>query len=321
MEMHPDEFGDIDSVSVNASNGLLDSGCVIDAVTDKKIGRIGGFPKGHPEYMLRARREGLRDYLSQGLDIHYDKNCIGYKEDDEGVTALFKDGSEFRGSILVGADGGMSHVRAQFLQHHHPEPAELVPVVGMLNLATKGEVEELQNIATAVFLMCTDTARMMVGVIDVAADRSHATAYIALCYKPEGVLEEEIKWAATASKEQLFQKAKEQTKDMPSKMQKYVDRVGVEGMVAPSLSFKEFMPPMALPESRVTLIGDSLHSMMVSLVHHSAQFHSSFSTHLNSHFQTSLYFFGLGGSHAWLHLLILSFVAATSRSRCQLFDP
>ena len=65
----------------------------------------------------RLRRSKLRDLLSQGLDIRYDKRLsnITYSDDGKHVTAHFADGTSETASFLVGADGARSTTREVLL--------------------------------------------------------------------------------------------------------------------------------------------------------------------------------------------------------------
>jgi len=48
----------------------------------------------------------------QGI-VHCGMECVGFRQDSTGVSALFADGHEERGAALVGADGLQSVIRAQ----------------------------------------------------------------------------------------------------------------------------------------------------------------------------------------------------------------
>ncbi len=50
-------------------------------------------------------RDRLRDLLLEDIDVQWGKKCIEYDEDEEGVWAIFEDGSKVRGDFLIGADG------------------------------------------------------------------------------------------------------------------------------------------------------------------------------------------------------------------------
>ncbi len=65
-------------------------------------------------------RISLRHVLLAGLAdlVHFDKTFTHYEVDADGlVTAHFVDGSTVTGDVLVGADGGNSRVRRQYLPH------------------------------------------------------------------------------------------------------------------------------------------------------------------------------------------------------------
>jgi 2-polyprenyl-6-methoxyphenol hydroxylase-like FAD-dependent oxidoreductase len=83
-----------------------------------------------------ARKLGVRDIglsradfyrgLSAGLDngtLRLGAECTGFVQDAAGVTARFTDGSEARGSLLIGADGLHSAIRSQLVGKVKPRYA------------------------------------------------------------------------------------------------------------------------------------------------------------------------------------------------------
>jgi 2-polyprenyl-6-methoxyphenol hydroxylase-like FAD-dependent oxidoreductase len=99
---------DLSAVSVNYHTNQLDAMAVINGMTGEKMTSVGGFPRGHPKYMLRAHRQRFRQYLLQDLAIQFGKAYDHYEESENGVTAFFKDGTSATGTLLVGADGAHS---------------------------------------------------------------------------------------------------------------------------------------------------------------------------------------------------------------------
>ena len=68
-----------------------------------------------------VHRADLQTLLLRELgekNVRLGARCTGFEQDNEGVTAIFANGSEERGDVLIGADGLNSTVRAQV---HGPE--------------------------------------------------------------------------------------------------------------------------------------------------------------------------------------------------------
>ncbi|CAG8673424.1 7561_t:CDS:2, partial [Funneliformis mosseae] len=47
----------------------------------------------------------VKNVYELGIDVQWDKKCVGYHENEEGVWVIFEDGTRGRGDFLVGADG------------------------------------------------------------------------------------------------------------------------------------------------------------------------------------------------------------------------
>jgi 2-polyprenyl-6-methoxyphenol hydroxylase-like FAD-dependent oxidoreductase len=53
-------------------------------------------------------------------EVKLSADCVGFKQDGDGVTAQFADGREVRGDLLIGADGIYSVIRAQLFGKSKP---------------------------------------------------------------------------------------------------------------------------------------------------------------------------------------------------------
>lgn len=82
----------------------------------------------------RVSRRRLRNFLSQGLDIHYGKKLKDVQRDSSNkVVATFEDGTSAEGTVLIGCDGAKSAVRPCLVGE---KAAELVDLnIHMFNLS------------------------------------------------------------------------------------------------------------------------------------------------------------------------------------------
>lgn len=62
----------------------------------------------------------LFDSLKHPTLVRLDSECVGFEQDEHGVTARFADGREERGLALIGADGQKSVIRAQVVADGPP---------------------------------------------------------------------------------------------------------------------------------------------------------------------------------------------------------
>jgi 2-polyprenyl-6-methoxyphenol hydroxylase-like FAD-dependent oxidoreductase len=77
-------------------------------------------------------RMTLRQVLLTGVEdiVHFDKTFSHYEDHGDTVTAYFEDGSSATGRMLVGADGANSHVRKQYLPHATHTETGLIAIGG-----------------------------------------------------------------------------------------------------------------------------------------------------------------------------------------------
>ncbi len=75
---------------------------------------------------IGIHRADLQAKLAEALGrehITLGATCVAYTQDEKGVTALFAEGDEVRGQVLIGADGIKSLVRNQLLGNEPPRYA------------------------------------------------------------------------------------------------------------------------------------------------------------------------------------------------------
>ncbi len=107
-----------------------------------------------PAPRLRLNRRRFREVLSEGVDVKWGKEIVGFKETEDGVVVELKDGSTVKGRLLVGADGANSKTR----QILCPETWRLkqLPVrfMGATVRLTNEEVRPLREIDPLLFQGC-----------------------------------------------------------------------------------------------------------------------------------------------------------------------
>ena len=257
----PSDLGDMRQASVNHAIPDLDRIALLNASTGEHVATLGGEPAGAPGNLLRVGRERLRHYLSQNLPVTAGKKFSHYEEDSKGVTAHFQDGSSAPGSLLVGADGAHSRIRAQLLgDEYQLKHSNLVPIVGVCDLPRE-IYEPFHQLASAAIISSGPDVRYLIGTRDVKEDRSSASYYYALCFRSDN-FDADSAWAAAASPKELYERALLLTKDMPPLLRSIVEHTGPEHIPTPPLLFNEFIPPAFLPRGRVTMLGDAAHSMI-----------------------------------------------------------
>jgi 2-polyprenyl-6-methoxyphenol hydroxylase-like FAD-dependent oxidoreductase len=84
---------------------------------------------------IRASRRKMRDFCAQGIEVQYNKklSTVDFDVEHGSVTAIFSDGINFKGCILIGADGHRSFVREVVLG---TEKATVSPIPGGIQLVS-----------------------------------------------------------------------------------------------------------------------------------------------------------------------------------------
>lgn len=73
----------------------------------------------------------LKELDHQGIPTHYEKKCVGVKEETQsGATVLFEDGSTVDAELIIGADGIHSRVRPFIAPNSEAEFSGLMGVMG-----------------------------------------------------------------------------------------------------------------------------------------------------------------------------------------------
>jgi 2-polyprenyl-6-methoxyphenol hydroxylase-like FAD-dependent oxidoreductase len=138
----------IDDVQVDPEQGRKDNGnfLFLDLSTGETKFRIP------PNKRRRVGRDRFRKAMTEGLDVEWNKKISDVKTDgDKGVTAVFEDGTQATGRILVGVDGSNSTVR-KFLRPDDYKNTQIpFRFTGASVKLTKEQVTPLRNVDPLLF--------------------------------------------------------------------------------------------------------------------------------------------------------------------------
>ncbi len=224
--------------------------------------RIGVEDSGDKS-IIRANRQRLRDWLATNIDVQYGKTAVSVEEGPDSVKVHFKDGTSVTGDSLVGADGAHSAIRRNlFSSAGKEDPLQHLPLVmitGELKLQTADMERQMELGHSCYVAGYHQTGNLFVGLNSVSADGKTGDYYWAVVY-PDEAARERDHWTKEASKEKLFQFARDKIAHLHPRFLEIVDKTEVDNMVLPPLTFQD-IELETLPVGRVTLLGDSAHCM------------------------------------------------------------
>lgn len=256
----PKDLQDPLECSPSARSGRLDSLWILNGQTHESLGVLGNVSKGQFGHMIHANRAALRNILMQHAGLQMNKTFEKYEEKDECVTVFFTDGTSTQGALLVGADGASSKVRLQLLNGFKSTPSRYTAIQGESVLSKELTSKVLGESNSGVLVADRDQKANCL-VMDFNGDGTTVFCWI-LAYKVKEYGQEQS-WARAATAEELYQKAKVRTDHWPDFLKAVVKETGPRGIHRPPIRLLEtVLPEDTLPNGRVTLLGDAMHSMV-----------------------------------------------------------
>ena len=240
-----------------------------------------------PDPIARHRsvsRITLRQVLLDGLDdvVHFNKRFTRYEEAPDGrVVVHFDDGSSAVGDILVGADGGNSKVRAQFLPHAERIETGIVGIAGKVPLNDETRAWLPRPILDGMASVSAPKGRFMFCAAMVYPKTPPAAGGIGGADAAEGLhpgllfdnARDYVFWAFSARRESYPREA-----DLSDGDGEALRQI-VQGMIADwhpqfhrlvgaadastiaVVKIRTSVPVPAWPTRNITLLGDAIHSM------------------------------------------------------------
>ena len=220
----------------------------------------------------RVSRAKLLQILRSGLDgeLHFGKKFVRYEHAGEQVVACFDDGSTATGDILVGADGVGSRVRKQLLPQLSVHNLDIVGVGGKYTLTEQARQWLPRTLVERMNIVLPPAG---CGMFITSFVRTPAGAQLE-CDSPllARDLEDHVFWALIARTARLgltdFRHADgahvkslalNLVDDWHPTLRRMVGETDPSALVAIPLQSGD--PPVEWDTSRVTLLGDAIHTM------------------------------------------------------------
>ncbi|MEQ4303921.1 NAD(P)/FAD-dependent oxidoreductase [Plantactinospora sp. B6F1] len=221
---------------------------------------------------LSINRFTLRQVMLDGLGdvVQFGKEFTRYeRRDDTTVTAHFADGTQATGSVLVGAEGTSSRVRAQLLPHANRVDTGVVTVAGRIALEPDARALLPDHLGTGpAMILAPGGINMFLATHEHDPARAGVPAHL---LPPDR--EDYLVWAIgarphafpTGSRlesldgQALHRLALSVTRTWDSRVAELVRRT--DPTTVNFLRIHTSVPVEAWPASTVTLLGDAIHSM------------------------------------------------------------
>lgn len=246
---------------------------------------LAGVIQSDPIALHRSvSRLTLRQVLLEGLDdmVQFDKKFERYEETSDGrVVAHFDDGSSAAGDILVGADGGNSKVRAQFLPHAERVDTGIVGIGGKVPLTDENRAWLPQPILDGIASVSAPEGRFMFCASMIYGKNGPANGKIGGPDAAEtlhpGLLFDNatdyVFWAFSAHRESYPREADLTANDGEALRQVVLAMISewhpqfhrlvraADSSTITAIRIRTSVPVPPWPTRTITLLGDAIHSM------------------------------------------------------------
>jgi 2-polyprenyl-6-methoxyphenol hydroxylase-like FAD-dependent oxidoreductase len=220
-------------------------------------------------------RNILRQILLAGLEdaVHFNKRFVRYEErEDSRIVAHFEDGSTAEGDVLIAADGVNSPVRRQYLHHAEPVDTGVVTLGGKIPL-TDGVMAMLppRMLDGPVIVVPQDPCSLFMAVWKREAGGAEHLRKLGLEDNPEdddhvvfgfGMRREHLGLGgdlAAMTGVALKDAIRRKVASWHPTVRKLAELLDAREMTPNRIRSSE--PVAAWPTTRVTLLGDAIHSM------------------------------------------------------------
>jgi 2-polyprenyl-6-methoxyphenol hydroxylase-like FAD-dependent oxidoreductase len=249
----------------------------IDGATAKVLERSGGVnrargpaPRGSASDVYTADRATLRDVLLTGLEdsVQFGMTFVRYEEKGDKVVAHFSDGTSVEGDLLVGADGVHSRVRRQFLPDYNPIDTDGRAIYGKTPI-TDELLQRFNKNATEWMTIISDSneVHLFLEFIYFARDPADVSphlssvkdyAYWVLVSRSSNFSSSDEEFFSLDAKDTAALSLK-MTKDWDPSLRPVLELQQIENTSVVRVT--SILEPAKWKPTRVTLLGDAVHSM------------------------------------------------------------
>ncbi|KAF2258399.1 FAD/NAD(P)-binding domain-containing protein [Lojkania enalia] len=216
---------------------------------------------------IRAERSRLRKWLLTNIPVQWGKALTDIKQDDEGVSLFFKNGTTARGDIVVGADGAHSVARQHLLQKPSKEQLQLVPlmaIVGELDLSGEAFKRQLELGHSAYNLINPELGFIgFVGLHYVYPDAQSGRFYWMFMQPDSENITDSKHWLQTSSQQEKLDHVLNTVSGLSPKLREIFELTPADGVRKEPHIWRD-LELDSLPSSRVALLGDAAHAMTPS---------------------------------------------------------
>ncbi|WBB53609.1 NAD(P)/FAD-dependent oxidoreductase [Verrucosispora sp. WMMD573] len=230
--------------------------------------------KNEPYATRQVDRLTLRSILQSGLDgrIHYGKTAVAVDSDDPARLRLrFSDGGVAAATVVAGADGVGSALRAQLMPDAHPADTTMVGIYGRSPLRHNGESVIPDALRTSGVLAIADRPGRAFFFTPMRFGERPPEAFARLApssYAPTG--EDYVMWAMLLRQEEvpidvrghlltLWRLAARMSADFHPLVRRLVDTAELDATVLNL--FATGRRPHRWTVPRATMMGDAVHAM------------------------------------------------------------
>ena len=203
-----------------------------------------------------VNRWKLRDLLTQGVNIEWNKKFVRYEEFPDHVVAHFEDGTTAKADILIGADGAKSQVRTQRCPNLKYEYTGVSNVAGFLPIPSDDSLKNVINASLKTLLRVVSKSGISMLVLPFKDENNTNCLLWAISYTSP------IEFKYPDDKNELIKIVKEKAKDFHPELQKMVGLTPLDNLLDARKVHSMTAPTEKNPYgklNRVTMLGNSLH--------------------------------------------------------------